>query len=272
MGVKDFFKLALGTPLSIKDLANTKIAVDAMTEIYRTAFGGNVVLTDSKGNITSHINALLQTVTQMQKKNIKLIFVFDSPVPNPLKADTLAKRKASRELNKSHTVNKSMIDNTKKLLTLLGVDYIIANDGADAEQVCAKLSSDLVVDYIISSDADVFLYGGNNVLKSEKRKLVLYTIDEITTALGINKADIVKAGVLLGTDYCEKTPMVGVKTVSKKLNTKLTERQLEAYGVFTSTTDYFIIDNSKNRNLQDLLKWLIELEFSVDRVTKILGL
>lgn len=111
MGIKDFSKVFKETrKLKIKDLAEKKIAIDAMSEIYRAALGAEKIkkLTDKYGNPTLHITVLLANMIEMQMNNIDTIWVFDynkdenkdSEFHNPAKIHELLKRKAKKEAAK----------------------------------------------------------------------------------------------------------------------------------------------------------------------------
>jgi 5'-3' exonuclease len=101
MGIKDFSKAfsSYRGPLEWKDLANSSIAVDAMTEIHRSALGTKSIktLTDNKGNPTIHINVIISTLLAFRKNNIKSIWVFDSKTQNTDKKEELEKRKKIKE-------------------------------------------------------------------------------------------------------------------------------------------------------------------------------
>ena len=108
MGIKDFSKIfsAVKT-VKIKDLAGQTIAIDAMTEIYRSALGAKTVstLTDKYGKPTLHISVILANVIEMQRQGVNQIWVFDhdqdadanAEFHNVAKIEELAKRKKRRD-------------------------------------------------------------------------------------------------------------------------------------------------------------------------------
>ena len=76
MGIKDFSKIFTYTrEVKFADLKNKKIAIDAMTEIWRASLGAMNKLTDANGNPTIHINVILAIILDLQKNNIKQIWV-----------------------------------------------------------------------------------------------------------------------------------------------------------------------------------------------------
>lgn len=281
MGVKQFFCLFDGTEISLKELSGSTIAVDCMTELYRAALGmPNInTLTNKKGSPSGHINILLQLALKFQKNDIRQIYVFDSKESPKLKKKEITRRKEKKEQAKivgddkrSFQVDEVMIEDIKYMLRLLGVEYTEAPKGYDAEHVCALMNKGNYVDVVLSSDADVFLYGGESLLKYEKKKLVLYTREDLKKTTGLKDNQIVLLGLCLGTDFCDKTKGLGIKTVVKKcLNVELTEEQKKAKTHFETiiTWDKPVKYNS---NYKELSNWLInKWDFSEDRVKKMLS-
>jgi len=270
MGVKDFFKMIEGKPCTLSNIANSKIAIDAMNEIYRHSLGIKIELTDESGRVTSHIGGIMANIRDFRKHNIDITYVFDSKEPHELKQETLNRRKEIRTMYDYRTVTGNMIDDTIQLLTLLGVKYIVAPVHIDAEHVCAWLNKTNQVDYVISSDADVFLYGGQKLLKWKDRKLSLYTRDDLINVLKIQDQDIVKIGVMMGTDFCDKTPRIGPKTIIKKFKTvELTESQNKALELFMqdiSESTIHVITN--DMDVDKLMEWLSSLGFNLERMKK----
>ena len=108
MGIKDFSKVFTFTnKIKIKDLNSKKIAIDAMTEIYRASLCGASVklLTDDMGNPTLFIKVIFANIIEMQKNNIDMIWVFDHEADsktseefhNPAKVNEMIKRQKRKE-------------------------------------------------------------------------------------------------------------------------------------------------------------------------------
>ena len=87
-------------PIEIDELSNKTIVVDTPLWLYQFLSSirqrDGTLLTDSKGNITSHLAGLLSRVTNLMEKQIKLAFVFDGEPPE-LKRKTLEKRKEIKQ-------------------------------------------------------------------------------------------------------------------------------------------------------------------------------
>ena len=104
MGIKGFSAVFTASAISLKDLKNKTLAVDASLEIYRAALGMASVkgLSDAKGRTTLHISVILSNLIAYASAHINTIWVFDhdgskSPEPhNPLKSKELDERREKR--------------------------------------------------------------------------------------------------------------------------------------------------------------------------------
>lgn len=274
MGVKQFFQLFDGEEVSLPDLKDTTIAVDCMTEIYRAALGMPLLnsMTDDEGNSTGYINIIVQTVSKFMKCGIDLLYVFDPQQPPKLKAAELTRRKNIRTSDgkRAFQVTSEMIKNVQLILSLMGVPYIVSPPFTDAEQICAILNANGEVDHIMTTDSDAFMYGGDSVLKWEKKKLILYTRDKFKAHTGLTNDQMLLLGVCLGTDFCNKTPGIGKGTVVKKcISQELTSEQLAAIELFNSKP---IIPKriKPTKDIPALLLWLESKNFNRTRMEKIL--
>jgi len=109
MGIKDFSKaFDHVSEVRWRDFADKHIAIDAMTELYRSALGAKSIntLTDVNGNPTLHISTLLANIIEMERNNIHAIWCFDNSKinHNPAKESEMIKRrekknKARNDLN-----------------------------------------------------------------------------------------------------------------------------------------------------------------------------
>ena len=89
-------ELLLIKEIELDFLRNKVLVVDASMWLYQFLSSirqrDGSLLTDSKGNVTSHLMGLLSRVSNLSQQNIKLAFVFDGEPPK-LKHLTLEKRK-----------------------------------------------------------------------------------------------------------------------------------------------------------------------------------
>jgi len=88
---------------------------------------------------------------------------------------------------------------------LLGIPVIRENEEADF--ILAKLSAANKIDYILSDDSDVLVFGAKRVLKNfciKEEKCELYEMDEILEKLGVTMNKFVDICILCGCDYTTK--------------------------------------------------------------------
>ena len=88
---------------------------------------------------------------------------------------------------------------------LLGIPVIRENEEADF--ILAKLSAANKIDYILSDDSDVLVFGAKKVIKNfciKEEKCDMYIIDEILEKLGITMNKFVDICILCGCDYTTK--------------------------------------------------------------------
>lgn len=108
MGVKGFTKVfSKCDEITLKDLKNTVLAIDASLELYRASLGMASVkgLTDSSGKPTLHISVILANIIKYKLNKIDTIWVFDfdpkkmknEECHNPLKLQELEDRRKRRE-------------------------------------------------------------------------------------------------------------------------------------------------------------------------------
>ncbi|MBI2111980.1 flap structure-specific endonuclease, partial [Candidatus Woesearchaeota archaeon] len=99
MGLQ-FKELVVKKEISISDLKEKILAVDAMNMLYqflttiRSADGS--ALLDSHGNVTSHLIGLFNRTTSLMEQGLKLVFVFDGKAPE-IKRKTWEKRSAIKK-------------------------------------------------------------------------------------------------------------------------------------------------------------------------------
>jgi len=150
-------ELLLIKDINLEFLQNKALAVDAPMWLYQFLSSirqrDGSLLTDSKGNVTSHLVGLLARISNLSKQNIKLAFVFDGEPPK-LKHLTLEKRKevkiaaqknfekakekGDEDLMKKYATRTSrltneMIEEAKNLVKAFGLPAISAPSEAEAQ-------------------------------------------------------------------------------------------------------------------------------------------
>jgi len=232
------------------------------------------LLTDSKGNVTSHLMGLFTRVSNLIENNVKLAFVFDGEPPD-LKLTTLEKRKEIKieaekrfekakekedlELMKKYAARTSrltdeMIDEAKKLVEAFGLPVIDAPSEAEAQASLIVKNEDVFA--LATNDADALLFEAPRIVrnvsmagkKKKTNKLSYETInpdiiylEENLKYLGINQEQLISLAMLIGTDYNNG----GIKGIGPKTALKMVKKY-----------------NNNFNKLFDEVKWDSFFEFS----------
>lgn len=254
MGV-DISKLIESRHIEQKDIANRKIAVDALNTIYqfvsiiRDRFTGEP-LKDSKGQVTSHLSGLFYRNFNLLRAGILPIYVFDGEPPD-FKKETSETRRAVREeaerkwkeavkrgeiekvklyAQGASRVTDEMLVDSKKLLKAMGIPCIQAPSEGEAQ--CAYFCKKGDAYATASQDYDSLIFGSPRLIKNlnitgrrkvprkEKYILIKPELIELKSALkqlGINQEQLIILGILIGTDYNPG----GVKGIGPKNALKL---------------------------------------------------
>jgi 5'-3' exonuclease len=307
MGINGWFKVFdnSASDKKEKDFNGKRLGIDVSYEIYRASLGMKNIksLTDKNGIPTVLLNTLLCNVVRYKKLGVRgLIYVFDNPKPNPHKVKEAKKRKVVRKKaeekladiesqsnpdketkekleKRTFMITSDMIDDVKQLLNLLGVAWIIAPENYEAEHLGAELTIDNMIDTFITSDSDTLLFGGKSMTRRIKKKgskkvsYEEYTLDDVLVNYEITREQLVHYGVILGSDFSDKTKGIGPGTILKKgPNIKLTNEQEIAKNYFLSKCPYN--DDMINKCVMDkknLILWLVENKnFNEKRINKLL--
>lgn len=193
--------------------------------------------------------------------------------------DVILSKIAKQEKRAFH-VSSSMINDIKFLLDGFGVKWTEAPEGYESEQIAAMLTNYIPNSLVLTSDADALLFGARSILKKNIRtkKYTEYVLSDILSDKDIKMDDLIKVGVVLGSDFAPKTPRVGPKTVLKKLyNIELTLEQNKAVEVFNRKYDVKLLKWSTdkeafvNNNIHALIDWLVECKsFNKNSTIKII--
>ena len=229
------------------------MSVDANNMLYqflsliRTPDG--VSLKDPQGRTTSHLTGLLFRSTRlMLDHDLKFVFVFDGQ-PHPLKARVLAERRAAREKARAEwsdalrrhdfqtawskavmmsKLDQPMIEDAKRLLSLIGVPYVQAPSEGEAQ--AAHMASRGDVWAASSRDYDSILFGSPRVVRyltisgreflpskgiSRPLKPDLIELSNFLNHHGITHEQLVDLAILIGTDFNEGVKGIGPKTALK---------------------------------------------------------
>jgi flap endonuclease-1 len=251
------------TPILVRDvieldaLRGKRLAVDGHGELYQflalIRLRDGTPLQDSTGRVTSHLNGLFYRTTRLiADYGLQLVFVFDGAPPQ-LKSAELARRRSIRDryeeelaaaraagdmarayskATMTSRLTRSMVDDAKKLLGLMGIPVVQAPSEGEAQ--AAHMARAGAVWGSVSKDFDSLLFGaprlvrfltisGREFLPSQGsfRDITPEVIDtaRMLAELGITREGLVDLAILVGTDF---TP--GIKGIGPKKALALVKR------------------------------------------------
>ena len=251
--------------ININTLANTKFAIDSSILLYKFRYiypGDNF-----------HILGFLNIITHLINNNITPVFVFDGKPPDA-KKETIDKRiflknktndrikilkdligdfgeefiddsgtessemlllsKELKKLEKNNLiVSKTHSNEVIELLKRIGVPFFKAI--GEAEEYCAFLQKNGIVDYVLSEDTDSLTFGATKVLFSvpkEKNNYLLCDSKILLKDLELTEDEFIDFCILSGCDYTCTIPKIGPVSALKII---------KKY----SCIDSFILDNTK---------------------------
>ncbi len=224
------------------------VAIDAYNVLYQFLSTirqpDGTPLMDAQGRVTSHLSGLFYRTCSLLERGIGPVYVFDGK-PSILKEDTISKRSERKQdaLEKfleaqktgdegqmhkfamqSTRLETGMVEESKKLLGLLGVPVIEARTEGEAQ--CAHLAAKGLADAAASQDYDSLLFGApvllRNLTIAGKRKLPRrnetvevfpekYFLEENLSQLGISRQKLVWVALLCGTDFNRGVYGIGAK-------------------------------------------------------------
>lgn len=309
--------------LMINDLVGKSLAIDAYNLLYqflasiRTSDGYNLMTND--GRVISHLKGVFHRTSKMINDGINPIFVFDGK-PHPLKKGILEERRLRKEIaqrewekalkngnlekarmkaQQTSKLTNEMVNQTKKLLDLMGIAYIQAPGEGEAQASYMCIVGD--VDYVLSQDYDSLLFGCprlvRNISIGGRRKLPgrrkwihiepeLIDLKFNLKNIGVTREQLVDIAILIGTDFNEGIKGIGPKKAYKlikkstNLETLIKDNRiplLEFDNVRSIFLEPKIFDNysilSKEPDYQGILDFLVgECEFDINSVEKILSI
>ena len=234
----DLKPLVTPVPLKLQELASKVVAVDAYNTIYQflSIIRGPTgePLANDKGEITSHLSGLFYRNANLLMENIKPIYVFDGKA-NELKMAEIQRRgqlkkeatekyqlaieegrmeDARKYSTRTAVLTDKMVEESKKLISYLGIPYIQAP--SDGEAAAAYLTKREVAFAAASQDYDSILFGAKRLVRnlaiSGKRKVPnrnvyvevepeIFEHDRVLREIGLTSEQLVDVGILIGTDF-----------------------------------------------------------------------
>lgn len=237
MGV-DLRDIVKPVKMGLEAFTDWVIAIDAYNALYQflSIIRGESgePLMDRTGKITSHLSGLFYRNINFLSIGIKPIYILDGQPPS-LKTAEIERRKKVKEeaillyeqalargdleaakkyAQATSMIKDYMVDDTKKILDLLGIPWIVAP--SEGEATAAYLAREGKANAVASQDYDSLLFGApklvRNLTISGRRKLPnkpiyveiqpeLIELNKILKELGITREQLVDIGILVGTDF-----------------------------------------------------------------------
>lgn len=125
-------------------------------------------------------------------------------------------RRARRDVD---TVTEDMLEESKRLLSLFGLPYLVAP--MEAESQCAQLELAGLVDGVITEDSDTFLFGARRVYRklfNPNKEVEVYEMCDIEAELALSRDKLVMLAQLLGSDYTEGVHGIGIVNAMEVLS------------------------------------------------------
>lgn len=264
MGVKNLLPLlrdlcpSIVTEVGITTLSGKTIGIDASTWLYQLVCAGK-----RGGSVDDDIimlKGIYNRVVFLLKYSITPLFVFDGKPPS-IKNRVLQERKKIKDNARLRLDNGDYEDEAgrakleqrmcsittqqvslcKKLLEHMGVPYVQAPEEADSQ--CAYMFQAGILDYVISEDSDVVVFGCDRVIRSFKASSVWLEVLDMTTfyaSTGLTRHDLVDATLLLGCDYFPGVRGMGKARVGAMLKNKAIDTKgIEANVVVQAARQYY---------------------------------
>lgn len=321
MGLTDLREILVRKEKNLEELEG-KHAVDAFNALYQFLTSirqpDGTPLMDSQGRITSHLSGLFYRTCSLLEKNILPVYVFDGE-PSELKKRTIAERRerkkeaeeqrikalkegrveeAGRLAQRTASLSKEMVDESKKLLEAMGVPFVQAPSEGEAQ--CAFMAQEKVVDSACSQDYDALLFGAplltRNLTIAGKRKLPFRNqfievspeqifLQENLDSLGITREKLVWIALFCGTDFNEGIYGIGPKKALKlvKESSSLEEalKKAKAEADWIDVLEFFLkppttkVEASnlvfREPDKQKLTEFMLSREFSQQRIENALA-
>ncbi len=303
MGIKNMYKfIEKYAPEAIKlksvlEYKNKSMGIDFNLMLYKLIYSLRMNGYDLKNNnvIVTHIHALLLKLIKFQQLNMIPVFVFDGKPPKIKEKEIYKRTKTWNKLAEKYKtattkedkkkyyytksdITESEINDCKKLISIFGYTIIDAPEEADGQLV--QLYKAKLIDYIVSDDMDILLFGGGMLLKkfsvATNKKIQEISLDELKKNVDFTQYELIKFGVLLGSDYCDNIPISinkAYKIVKNNIETNIEKECKHALKYFEKPI-YKNINNIHYKNFVDVKELSVFLRgfyFSNEYIEKVIN-
>jgi len=211
------------------------------------------LLTDSKGNITSHLTGLFARTTNLMQRGIKIAYVFDGKAPDLKQKEREKRKQLKLEAEKKYQEAKKkedisgmkkyaarttrltpeLVDEAKKLISFLGIPIVQAPSEGEAQASYMVKKGDGFA--VGSQDFDSLVHGATKLARnlsitgrrkkgktmgSQIVKPEIIDLSENLNNLGIDNNQLIALAMIIGTDYNPG----GIKGIGPKNALKLVKK------------------------------------------------
>lgn len=240
--------LATSENIDLASLSGQRVGIDAFLTAFqflttmrdRSPQGDGGQLKADNGKVVSHLMGFLNRTATLLNLGIRPVYIFDGKSPE-LKADELASRRARRdEAERIHSealaagdfalvqkmaprimhYSQEMVDETKKLLDLLGVPWVVAK--AEGEGQAAVMAAKGQLDVVATQDWDALLYGTpylvRNLMSDGTKqhgrtvRAQAIRLDEMLKSHDLSHSQLIDLAIMIGTDFHPGIRGIGPKT------------------------------------------------------------
>jgi flap endonuclease-1 len=220
-----------------ESLACKSIAIDASNHLYQflttIRSPDGTLFTDKQGNVTSHLIGLFSRTAYLMQLKITPVYVFDGKPPELKTRTTEERRRIKQEAAEKYEaavakqdfdemrkyaartqkLTREMVDDAKRLLTILGVPFVQAPSEGEAQ--AARIVKDGNAYAVASQDADSLVFGADRLIRNLSvqgrrqargvaRELVppeIISLKEMLSQNKITQEQLIMLAILVGTDY-----------------------------------------------------------------------
>jgi flap endonuclease-1 len=326
MGV-DLGDLAIKHKAQLEDFAGKPVAIDAMNMLYQFLASirqeDGTPLKDLEGRVTGHLSGLFYRSAKLVSAGVKPVYVFDGKPPKFKEKEIEERQRVKREAELkwkkaleeerveeakkyaqgTSRLTKEMVDESKQLLSAMGIPWVQAPSEGEAE--AAWMVKKGMCHASASQDYDSMLFGSpmlvRNLSISGRRKVPRQNryvniepetigLGETLNSLGISREQLILIGLMAGTDFNDGIRGVGAKTGLKIVKEHDTLGKVKAYakekydyefeGHIDEAFEFFLnppVEETggvkwREANLGAVSRLLVEKhDFSEERVERTLG-
>lgn len=236
MGNADLRDIAALRDVSVDELSGV-VAVDAHNWLYRyltttVRFTAEAAYTTADGEEVANLIGIVKGLPKFFDNDLTPVFVFDGGVTD-LKSEEVDRRREQREAAEerraaaeergdsveaarlaaqTQRLTQTIQDTSRELLRLLDVPIVEAP--AEGEAQAAHMNATGAVDYVVSEDYDVLLFGGLQTLRqfTGSGSPELMELQATLARHDLTREQLIDAAILCGTDFNDGVSGIGPKT------------------------------------------------------------